>query len=302
MMFSRQILCLLMLALIVSGCGDREAGDAKSEPPIAESDSSSETKRATPDTNALREATTREEVLTELASLVSGSEQGVTANEWRSVKETFWSPELDAVVSDERSAGEPPRISEMLQDARGEMPLIAQILRDDFSGSISESEKSFLQAYHSLAMISAQTGGQSLPDAVSDRVESEDITRGDVFVLEIFDDAFTDVKKRPEISDSTLREWGRLAESPNDVIRLLALRNFRRVTQRPEEWVDFYRRYTNEENPEILEEVIDLVFQTSEPEAAQVLSDIRQQSPTGLTDELAEKVDRSIEWFEQRGL
>lgn len=302
MMLSREILSLSIISLIVSGCGDREAGDAHHEVLMAESEISSVTKRTTFDTNALRQATTREELLTELANLISGSDRGITADEWRSVKETFWSPELDAVVSDEKGTVEAPRISEMLQDTRGETPLIAQILRDDFSGSISESEKGFLQAYHSLAMISAQTGGQSLPDAVGDRVESEAVTRGDVFVLEIFDDAFTDVKKRPTISDSTLREWGRLAESPNDVLRLLALRNFRRVTQRPEEWVDFYSRYTKEENPEILEEVIDLVFQTSEPEAAQVLSEIRQQSPAGLTDELAEKVDRSIEWFEQRVL
>lgn len=302
MMLSRQILRLSILALIVSGCGDREAGEPRSDPPIVEPGSSSELDEMKLDTSALREATTREEVLGELATMVNDSEQGVTENHWRSVKDAFWSPELDAVVSDEQDTGEAPRISEMLQDARGETPLIAQILRDDFSGSISDSEKSFLLAYHSLAMISAQTGGQSLPDAVGDRVGSEDVTRADVFVLEIFDDAFTDVKKRPTISDSKLREWGRLAESPNDVFRLLALRNFRRVTQRPEEWVDFYSRYTNEENPEILEQVIDLVFQTSEPEAAKVLSDIRQQSPAGLTDELAEKIDRSIKWFEQRGL
>jgi hypothetical protein len=67
----------------------------------------------------------------------------------------------------------------------------------------------------------------------------------------------------------------------------------------PDQWLNFYRNYIDETDPSILEEVIDLTFQTARPEAARLLSDVRTRATETLSADLASKLDRSIAWLKK---
>ena len=103
--------------------------------------------------------------------------------------------------------------------------------------------------------------------------------------------------RREEPTQAELDQWKLLARSPNGLYRLLALRTFQRVAPKPEQWLDFYRLFSSERDRGILEEVVDLVFQTARPEAATLPSDIRVRTAGATNSDMVGKLDRSIEWL-----
>ncbi len=177
---------------------------------------------------------------------------------------------------------------------RDKKPLIVQIATGRFVDIADATEQESLLALHALAMVTASSGGISMPTVFEDRLANADITRGDVVLFEVFNDAFVDVPRREVVSEPELNQWQGLARSPNGLLRLLALRNFRRVAPSPDQWLNFYRNYVAETDQSILEEVVDLAFQT-----ARLLSDVRTRATATMSPDLASKLERSIAWLEK---
>lgn len=182
---------------------------------------------------------------------------------------------------------------------RDKKPLIVQIATGRFVDIADATEQESLLALHALAMVTASSGGISMPTVFEDRLTNADITRGDIVLFEVFNDAFVDVPRIETVSEAELNKWQGLARSPNGLLRLLALRNFRRVAPSPDQWLNFYRNYVAETDQSILEEVVDLAFQTARPEASRLLSDVRARATATMSPDLASKLERSIAWLEK---
>lgn len=116
-------------------------------------------------------------------------------------------------------------------------------------------------------------------------------------MFEVFNDAFQDVPRSEALPQTTLREWEQLAESPNDLVRLLALRTFSRVSPQPEQWLNFYRSYVDDPSDEIMAEAADKIFETAMPEAADSLIEMRSRTDPPLSADFAGKLDRSISFL-----
>ena len=238
----------------------------------------------------------RQQILDEIDKLIGSPANGLRREHWRIIKKRYWPAAFDEIIQDSQRSVDTSSVKNLLVGAPGKQPIVAQILTGNFTGVADENEQKSLVALHLLAMSIAGSGGASLPAAFMDRQNSTEITRGDLILFEVFNDAFVDVQ-RAQLSEADLAYWKQLANSSNGLYRLLALRTFRRVAPDPVEWIDFYRSYVNEADPGILEEVADLAFQTARPEAATLINDIRVKVGDTTNSVFLSKLDRSIEWL-----
>lgn len=240
-------------------------------------------------------ALTRKRVWDEVLKLRGDS---LTPDSWKAIKQRYWTPNLEQVVQRGGQA-KTASVRSLLAVPRDKKPLIVQIATGRFVDITDATEQESLLALHALAMVTASSGGISMPTVFEDRLANADITRGDVVLFEVFNDAFVDVPRRETVSEAELNKWQGLARSPNGLLRLLALRNFRRVAPTPDQWLNFYRNYVAETDQSILEEVVDLAFQTARPEAARLLSDVRTRAAGTLPADFVAKLDRSVAWLEK---
>lgn len=239
---------------------------------------------------------TRQRILGEIVQLIGKPSAGLTGEHWKAIKARYWKPEFDRVV---QPAAKPTKVQDLLAVPKGKESLIAQILTGRFSDISDKAEQDAMLALHTLALVTATSGGTSLPAALEDRKGDANITRGDLILFEVLDDAFVDVPRREQVSKAELDQWTQLATSHNSLHRLLALRTYRRVAPNPEQWLDFYRAYVNEQDQGILEEVTDMAFQTAKPEAAAVLAEIRARPSAAANPDFAAKLDRSIDFLQK---
>jgi hypothetical protein len=302
------LLLSALAALVLIGCGKEDSAQpattndtakAKASPPVLPNQpplgapSSSPT---APSTEGQPMRQTRQRILGEVVELIGKPAAGLSAEHWKTIKARYWKPDFDRVV---QPAAKPTNVRDLLAVPKGKESLIAQILTGRFSDISDKAEQDAMLALHTLALVTATSGGTSLPAALEDRKGDANITRGDLILFELLDDAFVDVPRREQVSKAELDQWTELATSPNSLHRLLALRTYRRVAPNPEQWLDFYRGYVNEQDLGILEEVTDMAFQTAKPEAAAVLAEIRARPSAAANPDFAAKLDRSIDFLQK---
>ncbi len=311
MTLNSNILRLGFALLVLVGCG--EDAERKGSEPGADLHLETEDGPKTTDAGDVVNATrslldtpsslsnlneARDQVLNEYAQLAGSVSAPLSPQGWRTLWHRYWTSTLDLSVKgkDERLG----TVLTLLTVPEGQTPLVAQLATGDFTDDTDSEEQRFLIAAHMLAMTVASNGGASLPAAVSVRSEDTGIRRSDLFLFQVFDDAFVDVPQGSGMSPDEVGQWEALARSPNPLYRLLALRTFRRVAPEPEQWLRFYGSYVHEKDLAIAEEAIDLAFQTARPEATRLLEDIREGLGESAPPELLDKIDRSIAWLRNR--
>jgi hypothetical protein len=231
--------------------------------------------------------------MSDIIATIGNPEDGLTRDDWTKFRERYWLPEFDRTV---RSPEDAMTVRELLATPEGTTPLVVQLLSGSFKTQNPAEEDSLL-AFHNMALVAAATGGSSLPAAIGNRRDDPNITRGDVIMFEVFNDAFQDVARSEELPKTTLREWEQLAESPNDLVRLLALRTFSKVSTQPDQWLVFYRSYVDDPSDEIMAEAADKLFETAIPEAAESLIEMRSRTDPPLSADFAAKLDRAINFL-----
>lgn len=300
------VLLLPIAALVLTGCG-REDSEQQADGEIhtsgyeQASDAAASQSAPLPKPDQTREPDAsqgspqqaRQRVMSDIVATIGRPEGGLTRDDWVKIKERYWLPNFDRTV---RGPEDEVTIRELLATPEGETPLVAQLLSGSFKTQ-DPAEEDALLAFHILALVTASMGGSSLPSAIGDRRNDPNITRGDVIMFEVFNDAFQDVPRSKSLPQSTLREWQQLAESPNDLVRLLALRTFSRVSPEPEQWLDFYRSYVEDPSDEIMAEAADKLFETAMPEAVESLIAMRSRTNPPLSADFAVKLDRSINFL-----
>lgn len=235
----------------------------------------------------------RQRIMADIVETIGKPDGGLTRDHWRKIKERYWLPSFDHTV---RASDDEKSVRELLATPEGETPLVVQLLSGWFQTQDPAEEEALL-AFHNMALVTAATGGASLPSALADRRNDTNITQGDLIMFEVFNDAFVDMPRRSQLSQETLQEWQELASSPNALVRLLALRTFSNVAPRPEQWLEFYRSYQAESDPLILEEATSLAFLTGLPSAADFLSEVRDRVDQETSSVFSEKLDRSIDFL-----
>lgn len=301
--------CVILLpfaALVLTGCGREEAGqhgdggdtrtgeEQVSDPAASQSAPFPKPfQPREPDSPHVSPQRARQRVMSDIVAMIGKLEGGLTRDDWTKIKERYWLPDFDRTV---RSRVDETTVHELLATPEGETPLVVQLLSGAFKTQ-DPAEEDALLAFHNLALVTAAMGGSSLPSAIGDRRNDPNITRGDVIMFEVFNDAFQDVPRSEALPQTTLREWEQLAKSPNDLVRLLALRTFSRVSPQPEQWLDFYRPYVNDSSDEILAEAADKLFETAMPEAAESLIKMRSRTDPPLSADFAGKLDRLINFL-----
>lgn len=235
----------------------------------------------------------RQRVMDDIVGMIGKPDGGLTRAHWMKIEGRYWLSSFDRTI---RGLDDTTPVHNLLSTPEGEVSLVGQLLSGSFeTEDLAEVEA--LLAFHNMALITAATGGEALPFALASRQNDPNITQGDLIMFEVFNDAFQNVPRTEVLSSIALQEWKQLAESPNDLIRLLALRTFRKVTPQPEQWFEFYQLYVDEPTSEILIEVADKLFETAMLEASDPLAEIRARVDPSLSAELAAKLDRSIEFL-----
>lgn len=244
--------------------------------------------------------TKRLEFLREIEGIIGRNVAVLTSEEWLAIKQHYWTPTLNQVIPQTKGESAQSAISGILATDAGKEPLIVQVATGKFTSILDPAEQEFLVATHLLAMATAGQGGASLPEAIADRVDDPHVTRGDLFMFEVFSDAFVEVSNRKQLSQASREKWQQLATCPNRLYRLLALRTFSHVQPEPKDWLVFYRNYINETDPEIFKEATSLVSQTSFLEARDVLLEFRNRCNKSIEPTFIDDLDLSIEWLKQQ--
>lgn len=304
---------LACAALLLVGCDKNDERPSNSEASRSEPTPSSTQSRAPSNlksTKRIRRAVTsitdeslpskRIEFLKEIEGIIGRHVADLTSEEWQAIKQHYWTPTLDQVISQTKGGAPQLAISDMLATEAGKEPLVVQVATGKFTTILDPAEQEFLVATHLLAMVTAGQGGASLPEAISDRCGDPQITRGDLFIFEVLSDAFVEVSNRKQLSQSSEEKWQQLTTSPNRLYRLLALRTFRCAQPGPGEWLAFYRNYLNETDPEIFREATSLVSQTSFLEAGSVLLEFRNRCNKSSESSFVDDLDLSIEWLKRQ--
>lgn len=234
---------------------------------------------------------TRRRIIDEITRLIGSQKGGFTKEHWRILKNRYWRPGFDDVA---RRADDTSTILQLLSTPKDKEQLITQIATGRFTDVHDNAEKESLLAFHLLAIMTAYSGGGgSLPNAFEQRQDMSEITRGDVYMFVVFNDAFADVP-RGDVTQTDLDQWKSMAKSSNGLQRLLALRTFQRVGSNRKQWLDFYQNYLAEPDQGILEEVCLYAYMTALPEAANLLLEIRDRSDIGKNSNFVTKLNERI--------
>jgi hypothetical protein len=243
--------------------------------------------------------TKRLKILHETEEFIGRQVDELSADEWRKLKQYYWTKTLEQVVSQTKEYELKPSLNNLLGTATGKDSIISQLLSGKFTDIKEPAEQEFLIATHLVAMGAAANGGAILPEAVGDRADDPQITRGDLFIFEVFSDAFGEVSNRKLISLQSKEQWSRLAVSSNSLYRLLALRTFRRVEIDPEQWLTFYSRYLNEKDQDIFKEAISLASQPEIPGSLELLSQFRTACTAATPEGTIKDLEVAIKWIKK---
>jgi hypothetical protein len=254
---------------------------------------------ATSPTDEVTIQTKRLKILHETEEFIGRQVDELSADEWRKLKQYYWTKTLDQVISQTKEHEPKPSLNNLLATATGKDPLIPQLLSGKFTDIKEPAEQEFLIATHLVAIGAAANGGATLPEAVGDRADDPQITRGDLFIFEVFIDAFIEVSNRKPISLHSKDQWNRLAGSSNSLYRLLALRTFRRVEIDPKQWLTFYSGYLNEKDQDIFKEAISLASQPEIPGSLELLSQFRAACTAATPQSTIEDLEVAIKWIEK---
>ena len=291
---------LLGTLLFIVGCNRREE-QGPNTPPRPPKPGSHPTQATVPATQPIARDITvlqvqRNAIYERIQTFFGRPVTVLDASEWHAIKQHFWTETLDHTIPKPSSG----MIGDLLVEVDNGTPTMTQIATGEFTNITDPAEQEFLLAMHLLAMDAARHGGASLPDALADRYADSNITRGDVFMVKLFSDAFVEVIGRQTLSGASMEKWHKLALSPNDLYRLLALRTFRRVEPAPNAWLALYRAFLSEKDHGIFQEASSLVFQTELPEARELLSEFRAGCTEATPPAFREQMEKSIQWLERQ--
>ena len=296
---------LVVLALGLSGCGKSNPSSEKEKAtptptPLKQTAQKStavkpkvqQPREENPSTQSLR--TRRENLLAEIMAITGSSGGELTTEQWQKVKKHYWRSGFNQPIANKSTQ---PSVEGLIESNSPKESLIEQLATGKFTSINNQDEQQALIALHLLAMMSASAGGRTLPAAFADRANQSVPTQGDLYLFDVFNDAFVEVDNRRQLVPSELKTWGDLAGSPNPVYRLLALQNFWHVTPDSSQWIDFYKLYVKENDPAIIDKLIGLTTQTSKPNASAILLDLKTNPNVSTNPQLTERIDHSIEFL-----
>jgi hypothetical protein len=314
----RKYLCCVLTLLVSCGKNNREpsnsdASDSNVDSVVLERSSKARKSGVSSDLNTVinkRQKPTsitsetlssrRLVIFKEMESAAGGKLNDLSEDELQASIRHYWIPSLNQVINPKRMGDPEMAISAMFKSESEKETLIGQLLTGKFTSISDPAEQEFLVAAHILSLVVAAEGGGSLPEVISDRSNDAKITRGDIFLFEVLRDAFVDLPTRKPLSQSSKEKWQQLTTAPNRIYRLLALETFSSVQPGPKEWLDFYRNYLNETDPEIFREATLRVSQTSVSEASAVLLEFKNKCDQSVESTFISDLDLSIEWLKQQ--
>lgn len=241
---------------------------------------------------------TRKRLMDEIIR-VTDLERGmhITARQWKLLIDNYWMPEFDkpAIFGPTSVL---PTAKTMLTIVDAKESFEKQLATGEFVNITSEKEKEAVMAIHLFAMADAADGGHALPGALAGRLEISSPAVGDIYLFKIFNDAFVEVGHKRPIAAVELPAWRRVAESPNPLYRLLALRTFFKVSTDVSQRIDFLKNFINEKDQSIIAELIDSAVYTSTPDAANLLAVLQANLGDSVPLELTDRINRSRTWLE----
>jgi hypothetical protein len=235
----------------------------------------------------------RKEIASDIVTVLGAvPTDDLSASQWRMIRSRYWCKGFDAAIQqpgDSKSL----TVKDLLRSATSKEPLALQLTSGTFTSVTDAHEQEALMALHSLVMMSAMKGGHSLPVAIGELAKNSTPTRGDVFLFEIFDDAFVEMGNTHEVSPADWQAWVNMTQAQNPIHRLLALRTFRKVSTDSSQWLDFYGNYVAEQDHAILAELITHLFESGKPDAAKVLTGLQTNPEIVASPDLTARVKRA---------
>ncbi len=158
-------------------------------------------------------------------------------------------------------------------------------------------EEELEAAYTMLALAAGdgQSGGQNLMDVLVARSVDQNIKRGDVVIYHIAKESLCTEYDKPEASLACL---GKMSESDNPIYRMLAAELGSRLVSGGNELAVYYKRFKNEENPDVLAGVISGLRKSGRSQALELLGRIIKSARSrgdSLTVNLARKAQEDLQ-------
>ncbi len=294
MIASRTALCLACaVALCQCRKNEQESSPASADKPVTAPVKSTQHPQALPTpVNAASGTKTdkvlelRQAVTSRLAPIIGNWTAPLTAEQWAAIKRECWPTSFNQQVHIIASA----RMDQSLPSAKLKTPLCLQLAKGDLNEFADEKEREALTALYLVATKDAMQGGRSLPNAFADRLSDPGTSYGDLLLFEIFDDTLVEAVKSKPIDAAEMASWKSMATAANPACRLLALKSFRRVALDQSQWLQFYAEYRNERRPDIIEALVQQLFESAHPDAIPMLGDLETNIAVKASPELAATV------------
>lgn len=290
----RTALCLACaIALCQCGKKGQESSNTTSDKPANAPMKSSQQLPVLPPPAGLTNGTKADEVLelrqaatSRLAPIVGNWTSALTPEQWAAIRREYWPTSFNQQAN--FSAG--GRVDQSLPSAKLKTPLCIQLAKGDLAEFADRKEQEALTALYLIATRDAMQGGRSLPNAFADRLSDPRTSYGDLLLFEIFEDTLVEAVKSKPIGPDELASWKSMATAVNPACRLLALKSFRRVALDQSQWLQFYAEYRNELRPEIIETLVQQLFESAHPDAIPMLGELETNVAVKASLELAARV------------
>lgn len=297
---------VLVILVPLVGCREKQphssaqAAAPKSAAPQADQTSSSQG-GVVNQSGALSElpgsrAALEQRIGTELTAMMAQSPSGLDRQFWAKMRRRYWLPELNVPIDVVPPAAAKKSIDELMRAEATKSSIFLQFLAGEFDGAASKEMREFLIAYQSSMLVLLANGAGSLPFAFSLDQTTPNVTRGELLLFGITDAVFREGGNPTKLSVDELAEWNKMAKSRNELIRLVGLRTFRRASNDPKTWVEYYANYVGETDQEILDELLKLSLSTGRSEAADLLVSMRGATDQAANPAFAAKLESAIEW------
>lgn len=288
----------LACAIALCQCGKKEpeSSNATSDKPANAPMKSLQQPPVLPPSAGLANGTKPDEVLelrraatSRLAPIVGNWTSALTPEQWAAIRREYWPTSFNQ-QSNIIAGG---RIDQSLPSAKLKTPLCIQLAKGDLAEFGDKKEQEALTALYLIATRDAMQGGRSLPNAFADRLSDPSTSYGDLLLFEIFDDTLVEAVKSRPLGADEVTSWRSMATAANPACRLLALKSFRRVALDQSQWLQFYAEYRNERRPDIIEALVQQLFESAHPDAVAMLGELENNFAVKASPELATRVTQT---------
>ena len=294
----------LVLVIITPfvGCRDKHqhASAPKAAAPQAEQTTSYQgeavNRAESPAEMAEPRAAMEQRIRAELRAMMAQSPSGLDQQFWEKMRRRFWLHDLDVPIEVAPPSGANKSIDDLMRAEAAKSPIFSQFWVGEFDGAASKEEREFLVAYQSTMLALLANGAGALPFAFSLEQTTSNVTRGELLLFGITDVVFREGGNPVKLSVDELTEWEKMAKSPNELIRLVGLRTFRRASNDPKTWLDYYANYVGEKDQDMLDELLKLALTTGRSDAVDLLVSMKGATDQAANPVFATKLESAIEW------